>query len=323
MSLSEIRKPVEEQMKRFEAYFRSQLDSPHVLLSLVTNHILRSQGKQMRPMLVFLAAKATGPTCEATFSAATLIELLHTATLVHDDVVDEAEERRGLPSVWKLWSGKIAVLVGDFFLARGLQVALEHNHYDVLRIVSSAVRDLSEGELQQLSHARNLDITEEAYYEVINKKTATLIRACTRAGACSSGASEEMVEALSSYGTNLGLAFQIRDDIADFERTNLFGKPTGADIGERKLTLPIIHALTKSPKDEAKTVLRAIKRRPKDGKTLKLALELIERYGGMDYAREKMQHYAQRAKDALSVVPESEAKQSLIALVDFNTMRNR
>lgn len=224
MSLDTIRQPISAEMKGFEPFFRGQLKSPNPILALVVNHILRSKGKQMRPMLVFLAAKATGGVAASTNAAAALIELLHTASLVHDDVVDETYQRRGQFSVNALWNTKVAVLVGDFFLARGLQIALEGNHYDILRIVCDAVKRLSEGELLQIEHARKFDITEETYYEIINKKTATLIAACTKAGAHSSGSDEQTVEALYNYGINLGMAFQIRDDIFDYERTGIFGK---------------------------------------------------------------------------------------------------
>ncbi len=216
---------------------------------------------------------------------------------------------------------KIAVLVGDFYLSRGLLVALEHNHYDVLRIVSEAVRDLSEGELQQIEHTRNLDITEETYFEVIRKKTATLISACTRAGAYSSGAKPEIVEAMKNYGEYLGIAFQIRDDIADLEKTNLFGKPTGNDIKEKKLTLPIIYALTQCSLKEKSDILSLIKKRSKDTETIDIVSKFIDKYNGIDYARKTMIHYADLSKKSLDILPDSDAKRSLIELVDYNTIR--
>lgn len=323
MSLDTIRQPISAEMKGFEPFFRGQLKSPNPILALVVNHILRSKGKQMRPMLVFLAAKATGGVAASTNAAAALIELLHTASLVHDDVVDETYQRRGQFSVNALWNTKVAVLVGDFFLARGLQIALEGNHYDILRIVCDAVKRLSEGELLQIEHARKFDITEETYYEIINKKTATLIAACTKAGAHSSGSDEQTVEALYNYGINLGMAFQIRDDIFDYERTGIFGKPSGNDIKERKMTLPIIYALHNAPAAEAHKMLKQIKHNYKDDKTVAAATAFAHQWGGMDYARERMLYYANKAKADIAFLPDSEAKESLMAMVDYNTIRNR
>lgn len=320
---TEIKQPITDEMAAFEPYFKNALKAPYRLLSLVTNYILRRKGKQMRPMLVFLSAKAAGTIGNSTYAAATLIELLHTATLVHDDVVDETYQRRGQWSVNAIWNSKVSILVGDFFLARGLNIALEGNHYDVLRIVSDAVSEISEGELIQIEHARKLDITEESYFEVIRKKTATLIAACTKAGAFSSGAPTEVVEALYNYGINLGIAFQIRDDIFDYEKSSLLGKPSGNDIKERKLTLPVIFALANAPAVETKNMRSMIRRHYKKDKTAKAVTDFVVRHGGIDYSIAKMNEYSSLAKNALDILPDSDAKKSLIALVDYNIQRKK
>ncbi len=323
MTLDEIRRPIEEEMRDFEPFFRKQLQSPNRLLSVVVNYLLRRKGKQMRPMLVFLSAKATGKTSEASHTAAALIELLHSATLVHDDVVDETYQRRGQFSVNAIWNSKVGVLVGDFLLARGLRMALDSNQIDILRIVSEAVGEISEGELLQIYHARKLDVDEAAYYEIIRMKTATLIEACTKAGAYSTGADEATVACMADYGNNLGMAFQIRDDIFDYERKGVFGKPAGNDIKERKMTLPLIYALRQATTSENRQVMRQIARHYKEDKTVNMVCDIVTRYGGIDYAREVMMSYAQKAKDALAPLPDTEAKASLVGMVDFNTIRNR
>lgn len=323
MTLDEIKKPVEDEMSGFEPFFRKQLKAPNPLLTIITNYLLRKKGKQMRPMLTFLAAKAVGNISESTYAAATLIELLHTATLVHDDVVDETYQRRGQFSVNAIWNSKIAILVGDFYLARGLQVALATNQYDTLRIVSNAVDEISEGELYQIEHARKLDITEETYFDVIRKKTATLIAACTKSGAHSTDASPEVIEAMYNYGLNLGIAFQIRDDIFDYEKSDLLGKPSGNDIKERKMTLPIIHALSQAPVSERRQMMRLIASHYKEDKTVLMATDFAARYGGIEYSRQMMLSYADKAKRCLDFLPDSDAKRSLIAIVDYNTERKK
>lgn len=323
MSIDEIRKVVDSEMRDFEPYFKAQLKSPNALLSVITNYILRRKGKQMRPMLVFLSAKATGGTSEASYAAATLIELLHTATLVHDDVVDETYQRRGQFSVNAIWNSKMAVLVGDFFLARGLDIALSTNQYDILRIVSDAVGEISEGELIQIEHANKLDITEETYFEVIRKKTATLIAACTKSGAYSAKASDEIIGKMHQFGLNLGIAFQIRDDIFDYEKSSLLGKPSGNDIKERKMTLPIIYALSQSQADERKRILKLIDKHCKEDKTAAEVIAFAQQHGGIEYARKMMLEYAQKAKDCLDSLPDSDAKTALAAIVDYNTKREK
>jgi octaprenyl-diphosphate synthase len=321
--IKKIKQPIVDEMAGFEPYFKSALKSPYGLLSLVTNYILRRKGKQMRPMLVFLSAKASGGVNDSTYAAATLIELLHTATLVHDDVVDETYQRRGQWSVNAIWNSKISILVGDFFLARGLKIALDGNHYDVLRVVSDAVSEISEGELIQIEHARKLNITEESYFEVIRKKTATLIAACTKAGALSTGVDAEVIDAMYNYGLNLGIAFQIRDDIFDYEKSSLLGKPSGNDIKERKLTLPIIYALNNAPANEADAMRKLIRRHYKKDKTVKLATDFVVKHGGLAYASKVMNEYSDKAKTALASIPDSDAKEALLALVDYNIERKK
>lgn len=321
MDLKHIQAPVAEHLKRFEPYFDSQLQSPNRLLTLATRYVFRRRGKRMRPLLVFLAAEAAGGVGEASYAAATLIELLHNASLVHDDVVDETYTRRGQWSLMGLWGGKVAVLVGDFFLARGMEMALDGGHYEILRIVSRAVRDLADGELSQMEHARKMDMTEEAYMGVIRQKTATLIEACTRAGAASAKASGEAMDALAAYGNHLGLAFQIRDDMFDYTPGGLFGKPALNDVKEQKMTLPLIAALRSAPESERRALTRMIRLDPKSDATAEAALEMVSRHGGMEYAREKMGRLAAMAVDDLSALPESAAKEALKDLVEYNMGR--
>lgn len=321
MDLKEIQRPVADHLERFEPYFQKNLHSPNALLSLATNYVFRRKGKRMRPLLVFLSAMAAGGVKDATYAAAALIELLHNASLVHDDVVDETYTRRSQWSLMGLWGSKVAVLVGDFFLSRGMSLALEGGHYDILAIVSKAVRDLSEGELSQMEHARRLDITEDAYYEIIRQKTATLIEACTRAGATSAGGDATLVNALASYGNNLGLAFQIRDDMFDYSPGGSFGKPALNDVKEQKITLPLLAAMRNAPKAERDDLVRHIRRHPKADETANAALRLVSSYGGMDYANQQMAHFANLAIKDLEQLPASDARTSLEQLVQYNTSR--
>lgn len=321
MELKDIQAPVAGHLRRFEPYFDKQLESPNVLLSLATRHVFRRRGKRMRPLLVFLSAAAAGGVGEASYAAAFLIELLHNASLVHDDVVDETYSRRGQWSLMGLWGSKVAVLVGDFFLARGMEMALDGGHYEILRIVSRAVRDLADGELEQMEHARRLDMTEEAYYGVIRRKTATLIEACTRAGAASAGAGADVVEALASYGNHLGMAFQIRDDMFDYTPGGLFGKPALNDIKEQKLTLPLIAAMRAATEGERRDLMRMVRRDATSDATAMAALAMVERHGGMDYARAKMEELARAAKADLEALPDGEARRALAGLVEYNMGR--
>lgn len=321
--ISIIKAPIKEEMKKFEPYFRDQLETKIPLLSIITNYILRRKGKQMRPMLVFLSAKLNGPITESSYVAATLIELLHTATLIHDDVVDETYQRRGFFSINALWKSKIAVLVGDFFLSKGLSTALDNDQIDVLKVVSHAVTEMSEGELLQIEKSRKLDITEEVYYDIIRKKTATLIAACTKAGALSVNASEERLNAMQSFGENLGIAFQIKDDLFDYEQNALIGKPTGNDIKEKKLTLPLIYALNKVDKKLRRHILTLIRRHHKKEKKVQEIIAFVKVNGGLEFAHQQMLNYAQKAIDSISIYDESETKTALIKMVDYTMKRKK
>lgn len=318
-----LKKPIKEEMKKFEPYFREQLRTNIPFLSVITNFILRRKGKQMRPMLVFLAARLNGNISESSYVAATLIELLHTATLIHDDVVDETYQRRGFFSINALWKSKVAVLVGDFFLSKGLSTALKTNQIEVLKIVSDAVTDMSEGELLQIEKSRKLDITEEVYYEIIRKKTATLITACTIAGALSVNSNKEQLKAMKTFGENLGIAFQIKDDLFDYESNGLIGKPTGNDIKEKKLTLPLIHALQNTDARNRRQILTQIRRHHKKEKKVQEIISFVKSNGGLEYTQQQMLQYAKNATDALSIYPESEAKEALIKMVEFTIKRSK
>jgi len=318
-----IKAPIKEEMKKFEPFFKEQLKSKIPLLDIITNYVLRRKGKQMRPMLVFLSAKLNGEITDASYISATLIELLHTATLIHDDVVDETYQRRGFFSINALWKSKIAVLVGDFFLSKGLSLSLETGQIDVLKVVSNAVTEMSEGELIQIEKSRKLDITEEVYYDIIRKKTATLIAACTKAGALSVNADEQKISNMAHFGENLGVAFQIRDDLFDYEQNGLIGKPTGNDIKEKKLTLPLIHSLHKTDKKQRRKILTLIRRHHKNEKKVQEIIAFVKANGGLEYANAQMEMYAQRAVDSLASYDDSEVKTALIKMVDYTLKRKK
>ncbi|MFT3737142.1 MAG: polyprenyl synthetase family protein [Breznakibacter sp.] len=318
-----IKRTIQDEMKQFEPYFRSRLKTQVPLLDIVINYLLRRKGKQMRPMLVFLSAKLNGTINDSTYVAASLIEILHTATLIHDDVVDETYQRRGFFSINALWKSKIAVLVGDYFLSKGLLTALDASQFEVLRIVSEAVREMSEGELLQIERSRKLDITEAVYYDIISKKTASLIVSCTTSGAYSVGASSGHIDTMRRFGNALGIAFQIRDDLFDYEKNGFVGKPTGNDIKEKKMTLPLIHVLNNSTSSEKRQILGTIRRHHKNERKVQEIIELVRQRGGIEYAHGKMMEYSQKAKDLLVGYPESEAKAALLALVDYTVSRKK
>ncbi len=318
-----IKKAIQEEMKAFEPYFKARLKTEIPLLNIITNYILRRKGKQMRPMLVFLSAKLNGPVTDATYVAASLIEILHTATLIHDDVVDDTYQRRGFFSINALWKSKIAVLVGDYFLSKGLLTALDANETGILKIVSEAVREMSEGELLQIEKARKLNITEEIYYQVIGKKTASLFASCTAAGAHSTGADDEKINLMKEFGRNLGIAFQIRDDLFDFEQTGLIGKPSGNDIKEKKLTLPLIHVLQNVSSSEKRQMLSIIRKHHNNDKKVQEIINIVIAKGGLDYARNKMLEYSNKAKLILTNYPDSEVKTALEMLVDYTVERKK
>ena len=321
--LDEIKKPIEDSLKEFQPYFKNLMHSKIRLLNFVVNYTLRTKGKQLRPMLVFLSCRIFGKTTEATMVAACMIELLHTASLIHDDVVDESFYRRGFFSVFALWKAKIAVLTGDYFLAQGLLVSLKKNQTEILRIVSDAVREMSEGELEQLDKADRLNITEEDYYIIIRKKTGALISACCETGAFSSGASKEDVETMKQFGLLIGTAFQIKDDLFDYQKTGLIGKPKYNDIQERKMTLPVIYALSKAGVLERKRIIRIFKKRSKSRNDINEIVNFVMKLGGTDYSNNKMYEFRNQAVSLLKRFPDNEAKKSMIMLADYIVKRNK
>ncbi len=321
--LSKIKEPVKTEMDYFEKHFRNSMKSKVPLLDIITHYIIRRKGKQMRPLFVFLTAKSLGSITEATYTAASLIELLHTATLIHDDVVDESYERRGFFSINALWRNKIAVLVGDYLLSKGLLLSIENEQYDLLKIVSKAVKEMSEGELLQIEKARKLDITEEVYFEIIKKKTASLISSCTACGAKSVQANSDMIALMSEFGTLTGIAFQIKDDIFDFDSKAKIGKPTGNDIKEKKMTLPLIYALQQASLSEKREIIRIVKNRNSQPEKISDVIDFVNRKKGIDYAYETMNTYKDKAISLLDNLPSSASKNSLIELVNYTTTRKK
>jgi octaprenyl-diphosphate synthase len=293
-----------------------------MLLDKITQYVLRQKGKRIRPALVLLSAKQFGEVTETSYRAAALVELLHTATLVHDDVVDDAETRRGMFSINALWKNKIGVLLGDFLLSRGLLLSLDHNDYDMLHTLSDAVRRMSEGELLQIEKSRFLDIDEDTYFRIISDKTASLIAACTKAGALSATKEESDVERMRVFGEKLGLAFQIRDDLFDFSMQDA-GKPIGIDLQEKKLTLPVIVSLREAGKRDRKRIMRIIKKDEKSRSDLKEVAMFVGDHGGIDYARTRMEELADEARDALAGSPPSPARDALVGLTEYTIRRKR
>ena len=322
-NLATLRRPVDAEMKAFQGHFKAAMKTSVPLLDHITRYIVRSRGKQMRPLLVYLSAAANGGTQERTHVAATLIELLHTATLVHDDVVDAAETRRGFFSIQALWKSKIAVLVGDYLLSRGLLISMDRDAVDLLRITSKAVEAMSEGELLQIEKARRLDITEDVYYDIIRRKTASLIAACCAAGAASAGADDAGVQRMHAFGEAMGIAFQIKDDLLDVAPTSATGKPKGGDLKERKMTLPLIHDLQSKSKGDRRRTIRAIKRSAKEPETAARLLNDIQNGPGIAYAEAAMRQYRDEAVALLDALPDTPARQSLIDLVDFTISRKK
>jgi octaprenyl-diphosphate synthase len=321
--LSRIKKPIDNEMADFEAYFNKTMRSDVPLLNIILNYILRRKGKQMRPLLVFLTAKLNGEIAEPTFVAATFIELLHTASLVHDDVVDDASERRGALSVNALWNSKIAVLVGDYLLSKGMLISVEKNRFDMLEIVSEAVKSMSEGELLQLQKSRKLNITEEDYFKIIISKTAALLSACTACGARSVTDDPETIQQMKDFGENIGIAFQIRDDLLDYEGTGLTGKIPGNDIKEKKITLTLIHALGQSDRSKKKHILGIVKNKKKTKAEINEVISFVMDYGGMEYAALKMNQYRDKALAILDSYPETEVRKSLVEFVNYTTSRKK
>ncbi|MBE0648787.1 MAG: polyprenyl synthetase family protein [Bacteroidales bacterium] len=320
-TLAQIKTPVASHLQIFDKKFREYLKSKVLLLDTITRYIYKRKGKQMRPLFVFLSAGACGKVTESTFVAASMIEMLHTATLVHDDVVDDSHMRRGMFSINALWKNKIAVLVGDFLLSRGMLLSLEKEEFGLLKIVSRAVKEMSEGELLQIEKARRLDIKEEIYFEIIRKKTASLIASCCASGAASAGADADATEQMRLFGEYTGIAFQIKDDLFDYESGNITGKPSGIDIRDQKMTLPLIYLLNNSSASEKRWIISTVKRHNTDSVRVKRLVEMVKEAGGLDYAREQMLEYQEKAMALISAFPSSEYTNSLKELVIFTTER--
>ena len=316
-TVEEIKKPISGEMKLFEQKFYESMQSNVPLLDKVTRFIVTTKGKQMRPMFVFLCAKLVGEVNEKTFRGASMIELIHTATLVHDDVVDESFKRRNFFSINALWKNKIAVLVGDYLLSKAVLLSTDHKDFDLLAVISRTIREMAEGELLQLEKARKLDITEEVYYEIIRQKTATLIAACCEIGVVSNNVDETMAKKMMEFGTLTGMAFQIKDDLFDYLTSNIIGKPVGIDIKEQKMTLPLIHTLKTANAVDRKHYFNTIKRYNNDTKRVKELIAFVKSSGGLDYAISVMKDYQQRAKNILDDFPDSEAKHSLNLMLDY------
>ncbi len=317
-ALAFIQLPIKNEMELFEEKFKDSMISKVPLLNRITYYIVRRKGKQMRPMFVFLVAKmvSDGGFDERTFRGASVIELIHTATLVHDDVVDDSNRRRGFFSINALWKNKIAVLVGDFLLSKGLLLSIDNEDFDLLKLISIAVREMSEGELLQIEKARKLDITEDIYFNIIRQKTATLIAACCGVGAASVGANQETIQQMRKFGEYIGIAFQIKDDLFDYTDDKI-GKPTGIDIKEQKMTLPLIHTLNTCSKKHKNWIINSIKKHNKDKKRVKEVIAFVKENGGIEYTTSKMLDYRNKALTILENFPTSPYKDSLVAMIDY------
>ncbi len=316
--VEQIKYPIAYEMELFEQKFLLSMSSKVALLNRITTYIVNRKGKQMRPMFVFLVAKMVdnGNVGERTYRGAAVIELIHTATLVHDDVVDDSNQRRGFFSINALWKNKIAVLIGDYLLSKGLLLSIDNNDFDLLKIISVAVREMSEGELLQIEKARRLDITEAIYYEIIRQKTATLIAACCSLGAASVKPNSDDVERMRKFGELIGMAFQIKDDLFDYGEASI-GKPTGIDIKEQKMTLPLIYVLNKCSKSEKKWLINSIKNHNKDKVRVKEVIAFVKEQGGLDYAVSKMISFKDEALSMLDAYQNSQFKESLILMVNY------
>lgn len=323
LSLADIQRPIAAEMREFEARFRQAMRSKTPLLDRVMHYIVQRKGKQMRPMFTLLSARQFGPVGEAGYTAASLIELLHTATLVHDDVVDGSPMRRGFFSINALWKNKIAVLVGDYLLSRGLLLAVDQGQFELLRIVSTAVREMSEGELLQIEKARGLNFKEDVYFEIIRQKTASLIAACCASGAYAGGATPDEVKRMRAFGEYTGIAFQVKDDLFDYGAGLDTGKPTGIDIKERKLTLPLIHALQQVGRDDRRWMVRTLKHDNENSEAVARLIAKVVEAGGIAHAREHMYAYRDKALDVLHTFPETEARRSLEGLLQLTVERSK
>ncbi len=315
--LSEISQPIKSELDKFNQIFRDSLRSRVGLVDLVTRYIIRQKGKKIRPLLVLLSAKVCGGVNERSYRGAVLVELLHSATLIHDDVVDNADKRRGLWSINKVFKNKVAVLMGDYLLSKGLLISMEGKDYDFLEVITNTVKRMSEGELLQIQKTRKLDIDEKTYFQVISDKTASLIETCCAIGAMSATSNVDQVKAMKDFGLNLGISFQIRDDILDYEGSlSITGKRSGGDIKEKKITLPLIYSLNQVSASEAADIRKIIKN-GKDKPKIEVVIDFVKQNNGLDYAVGQARNYSTLAKEALNKLPDSQSKLALEALVDF------
>ncbi len=320
--LKQIQSPIKSEMAEFELKFKDLMKSKVTLLDHIMNYIVKRKGKQMRPMFVFLSAGVCGGINDSSHRGAALIELLHTATLVHDDVVDDANYRRGFFSINALWKNKIAVLVGDYLLSRGLLLSVDNEEFDLLKLVSNAVKEMAEGELLQIAKARKLDITEEVYYKIIRQKTASLMASCCAVGASSTDSDPETIEQMRSFGEAVGMAFQIKDDLFDYGEEEI-GKPVGIDIKEKKMTLPLIYALQKADWFERKRIIHLIRNKSENKKAVNEVITFVKKSGGLEYTKTVMNKYYREAMSILEGFPDSEYKQSLADLVNYSIERKK
>lgn len=317
MNLSVISRPIKDELDHFNSLFKESLRSKVGIVDLIAKYIVKQKGKKIRPLLVLLSSKVSGGVTERSYRGAILVELLHTATLVHDDVVDSAEKRRGLPSINAIWKNKVAVLMGDYLLSRGLLIAVENDDFDFLKVITNTVKRMSEGELLQINKTRKLNIDEETYFRIISDKTASLLSTCCEIGAASATDDPEKITAMRNFGENLGIAFQIRDDILDFIGTSkIIGKPLGGDIKEKKITLPLIYALSNADKSTASSIIKLIKN-GKDKNNVLRVIEFVKESKGIEYAYSVARKYTQEAKKSLENFPTSESRLALESLVDF------
>jgi octaprenyl-diphosphate synthase len=321
LTLEQIKEPIAVVMDDFEKKFRGSMKSSVPLLDRITHYIVKRKGKQMRPMFVFLSAGMCGGITEESHRAATLIELLHTATLVHDDVVDDSNERRGFFSINALWKNKIAVLVGDYLLSKGLLLSVENKDHELLKIVSEAVKVMSEGELLQIEKARRLDISEEIYFEIIRQKTASLIASCCACGASSTGAKEEVVSKMHQFGEYIGIAFQIKDDLFDYGPEGIIGKPTGIDIKESKMTLPLIYTLNNVDRKTKRHIINIVKNHNTENAKVNEVISIVKQNGGIEYSTSKMKEYREKAFVILDHFVDNIYKEKLKELVRFTIER--
>jgi len=323
ISLDDLLRPIQAELNSFQHYFERSLKSHVFLINQVMKFVIAQKGKKMRPMLLLLAAKLNGECNEQTYSAATLVEVLHTATLVHDDVVDEAETRRGLPSINSIWRNKISVLIGDYLFSKALVQMVALKHPDMLDLLANTANKLVTGEIDQIDRARSDTMTEAAYYDMIEDKTASLLATGCKLGAMTTSSDEAAWEALYEYGRNFGIAFQIKDDLFDFEgRPASVGKPIGLDVKHNMVTLPIIHALQQADRNEQREFKRMLKK-SNDQTVQKSVLAFINRFGGLEYTKLRLQDYSDKAKASLAGFPDSPAKHSMLGFIDFNIQREK